>query len=181
MYQKNLPRQIFSKKKCEEKNVLLNKICHGILRKKLNFLQRQFCRNFFCKKNFPPDRIFLPKIIFLKKFYQKYFLQKINFVYKKFFTQDNSVQNFFFNEIIFCKKILQEKICGKIISLKQIFLPNEKFAKILFCRKFSSSALIRPSSRLTVSAWVSPSSTQACCQIMIDSTKLSSSRQLQLN
>ena len=75
----------------------------------------------------------------------------------KFFTK-----NIFFNGKKICQKNFAKKNLWRIYFTKTNIFTKKKLAKKYFCQNNSSSALIRPSSRLTVSAWVSPSSIPAC-------------------
>ena len=101
------------------------------------------------KKLFQPIffyRNIFSKISFTKNFLIKIFLTKF-FLNQKCFWPKILLANFFFWDI----KIWVELNLALFVKLTQAQL------KLILVKPF-----IRPSSRLTVSAWVSPSSTPAC-------------------
>ena len=139
---------MFAKKKFWQKVFFLTKIY---------FAQKEILP----PKNFANKKFVNKKIFFTENKIVEKNLPRKNFV-TKIYCQKKIQLNFFFFKFYFLAQ--RAKIFGINVFLGQKFFRKRILRINFFGTKlcFLAQPLLRPSSRLTVSAWVSPSSTPAC-------------------
>ena len=173
-FAKNFNNKKFCPKKISPKKIAKKCWPKRNFGKKFFFDKNIFCakRNFapqnFANKKFVNEKFFSLKIKLLKKICQEIILSQ-KFIAKKKFSL------IFFFKFYFL--VQRAKIFGINVFLGQKFFRKRILRINFFGTKlcFLAQPLLRPSSRLTVSAWVSPSSTPACSSCDRGKTKSASS------